>query len=83
MSTTYRCDLCGVTVRNIGDIEAMHLGNSNTKCQWQGDVCKRCRNRLSRAKAKAEISEMQTIKDENKILSCNRRSMIDNKSDDL
>ena len=66
MSTTYRCDLCGLTVRNIGDIEAMRLGNSNTKCQWRGDVCKRCHERLSRAKAIAEISEMQTIKDENK-----------------
>ena len=66
MSTTYRCDLCGATVRNRGDIEAMHLGNSETKCQWKGDVCKRCRNRISRAKANAEIAEMLAIMDENK-----------------
>lgn len=67
MSTIYRCDLCGATTRVKGDIEAMHLGNGETKCQWQGDVCKRCRNRISRAKAKAEISEMQTIKDETEV----------------
>jgi len=66
MSTTYRCDLCGATVRNRGGIEAMHLGNSETKCQWNGDVCKRCRNRISRAKANAEIAEMLAIMDENK-----------------
>ena len=62
MSTIHRCDLCGATTRAKGDIEAMHLGNK--EYQWQGGVCKRCRNRISGARVKAEIAEIQAIKDE-------------------